>query len=86
MHEEAGDFWYVNRVSVPEKYRRQGIGTKLMKAVQKKIELPMIVEPGGYGIPPEETAKWYRKQGFEDVTEAECLTLKWVPRSEEKDD
>lgn len=76
----GGSYWYVNRVRVPEKHRFKGIGTRMMLEIQKQIDCPMIVEPGGYGFEPEEIAKWYRKQGFIDVPNAECLTLKWSPK------
>lgn len=66
-----GDFWYVNRVFVPENKRGQGIGTglvnRLIEEVRKQGGKRMIVEPGGYGVDPHRQVNFYVKLGFTPV-------------------
>lgn len=59
------DGWYVNRVLVRPEYRRQGLGTKMVKALlDNAAGLKVIVEPGGYNMKHKDQVAFYESCGF----------------------
>lgn len=63
-----GSHWYLNRAMVPEAYRGQGVGSKLLKELFAQLDMHkaglLIVEPGGYGADPKKQRNFYLKNGF----------------------
>ena len=62
------DFWFINRVWVPEHLRRQGYGfavvSELQRIIQKRNLPGLIVTPGGYNTPREVLHGFYSKLSF----------------------
>ena len=65
--------WYLNRVMVPNGFRRKGVGSRLLKALIEKLPevgcKKLIVEPGGYTLSTRKQKKFYRQNGFVQCAE-----------------
>ena len=68
-------FWWVSRVFVRKKYRRQGLGKRCL---QRAIELVkshegtprnIVVAPGGYDMDTRRQEMFYEAQGFKRAKE-----------------
>lgn len=75
--------WYINRVFVNAKFRRKGIGTKMVEKLKEEIKgrdpkAMLIVTPGGYDIPLKSQIAFYNSIGFKDYrfNDSPCLMLK----------
>jgi GNAT superfamily N-acetyltransferase len=64
--EDIGSYvWWICRVKVEPKYRRQGYGRALVDELAKHQRgFAMIVTPGGYDVPKEEQDAFYAACGF----------------------
>ena len=59
--------WVIDRLFVPEEYRRRGIGRLLLdKLKSNRRSLPISVIPGGYNMVYKDLLKFYRACGFRD--------------------
>jgi GNAT superfamily N-acetyltransferase len=58
-----GNEWWISRVFVHAKYRRQHIGTLLVKTLQTHAS-NLVVTPGGYDMEPVHQYGFYRSLGF----------------------
>lgn len=66
-----GTEWWINRVNVPEKYRRKGVARHMMNKAISKINsigaTGIIVQPGGYDMDNDKQREFYRECGFVDT-------------------
>jgi len=79
--------WYLNRLFVNEKYRAQGLGSKLLVRLKKAfadraVDHPdwpqcsrVLVEPGGYGSDINDLLRFYQRRGFKPNDELKCFVL-----------
>lgn len=62
---EEGSRWWLARLLVKERVRRQGWGTKIIEEIKKHLNgIPIIVTPGGYDDNDEGREKFYKSVGF----------------------
>lgn len=67
--------WWICRVVVDPKYRRQGYGRRLVETLAKhRRKFAMIVAPGGYDTPPKEQEAFYASCRF--VRQGEFMVRK----------
>lgn len=75
---DGGRTWIVCRVFVAPRYRRQGVGGRLLADLRTFLLAEpgaeeVQVAPGGYDTPREAQEAFYRACGFKDVPEQEGL-------------
>jgi len=80
--DNLGTHWWLCRVLVPEGFRRQGHGPRILRLLLaeawKQDPLPVHVCPGGYGSDPVKLRAWYIQQGATPLQEKPPC-LQWLP-------
>lgn len=70
----GGSKWWVSRVLVGDpEMRRMGVGSILLQRAVKEVlkrdpRAEIIVEPGGYNMKTEDQIRFYKKNGFVDIS------------------
>ncbi len=72
------DHWWLCRLFVDGSYRREGVGTELLRRAMLLVATTetvsrVTVAPGGYGTDVEWLTRWYLKRGFNVVEGEEGL-------------
>jgi len=65
-----GDNWWLSRIVLKHKYRRQGYGTKIINELKRYTSgLKIVVMPGGYDLTKDEQIAFYKSCGFQTIDE-----------------
>jgi GNAT superfamily N-acetyltransferase len=63
------DFWYINRINVPEKLRGRGYGRQLLNEIIADADadrVVLVLDPlATGGLHQDDLERWYLRNGFE---------------------
>jgi GNAT superfamily N-acetyltransferase len=73
--DDMGEYWWIARVFVREKFRRKGFGSRVVRELQERAgDKPIVVCPGGYGTPYKVHDAFYKSCGFRETEDKGELT------------
>lgn len=81
FHMSGGDYWYLHRVWVDEKYRRKGLATQLMHDLvrlteSRGVSLVLKINPMSEAPNRAQLMRFYRSFGFKRVRNSDDLMEK----------